>query len=219
MNVKELTNNQLVNLCAQEPRNRSAWFEFYARFDERIWLVIYRECNQKGLSENTVQFNQILQDLVQDVYVKLVEKNCKALKAFIGVSENSFFTYIGIIARNVVRNYLKKMGAQKRPSIEKSIDEILPIDIFKSTYVDPEDEFTLVIRKEEIEDVIDEFLKGRDKARNKLIFKLYFYEGFSPEEIASQFNFSLSAKRIGNIISEIKQVLRNELLAQKMEVY
>lgn len=219
MNVKKLTNNELVNLCAQNPRNRSAWLEFYSRFDERIWLVICRECKEKGLYENTPQFHQIVQDLVQDVYVKLVEKNCKALKAFVGVSENSIFTYIGIIAKNVVRNYLIKRGAQKRPSIKKTIDEALLSQDLEYAFATVEEEFTLEIRKEEIEHILENSIKGRDKERNKLIFNLYFYEGFSPEEIAAQFDFALSAKRIGNIISDIKQELRKELLLQKMEIY
>ena len=221
MNIKDLANNELVKLCAQHLNNRSAWMEFYARFDERIWLVTYRECKQKRIIEHSVPFRQIVPDLVQDVYVRLVENNCKALRDFIGASENSIYTYIGIIAKNVVRNYLIKMGAQKRPAIDKSIDDIQSIS---KNWIS-KDKLNIVLNdreedlKEQIEVILDRQLKGRDKERNKLIFKLYMYEGFSPEEIALQKKFSLSAKRIGNIISEIKKELRYQLLEQKMEVY
>lgn len=227
--IKRLTNTELVKLCAQEPGNRKVWVEFYSRFDERIWLAIYRECREKGFTENRSQFHQTVQDLVQDVYLRLVDKNCKALRDFIGVSENSIFTYLGIIAKNVVRNYLTKKGAQKRLSIEKSIDEVILIseesgevfikDVLKSTYIGAEEEFKPEICKEQIEDILDEFLKGKASARNKLIFKLHFYEGFSPEEITKQFGVKISSKRVRNLISEIKKKLRKELLAKNMEIY
>ena len=63
MNIKKLSNNQLVTLCAQKPEDRTAWSEFYCRFDERIWLVILRECQQIGLFETSIQAQQIVQDL------------------------------------------------------------------------------------------------------------------------------------------------------------
>ena len=229
MDIKKLTNTELVKLCAREPRNRNAWLEFYSRFDERIWLVVFRECRANITYEMTSQLNQVVQDLVQEVYLRLVEKKCKALKAYEGACENSIYIYLGTIAKNVVRNYVIKMAAQKRPSIEKFIydtsfvteggRETLVSDRFQSNYGDIEDEFRLEILEEEIEDILDKCLKGKDRERNKIIFKLYFYEGFSSEEITSQFSFNLSSKRIGNIISEVKQELRKKLLQRKMAVY
>lgn len=223
--MKDLTNNELVKLCAQQPDNRSAWMEFYDRFDERIWLVIYRECRQKEIAKHSVPFRQVVQDLVQDVYVRLVENNCKALRDFIGISENSIFTYLGVVAKNVVRNFSIKMGVQKRPSIDKSIDDIQSISneqVNKSKNGRPcnnlDEDFSVEYLKEEIEEILDQYFRGKDKERNKLIFKLYMYEGFTPEEIASQLKFTLSAKRVGNIISDIKRELREQLLEQQLVV-
>lgn len=218
-----------MRLCAQEPGNRKAWAEFYNRFDERIWLVIYRECKAKGINRLDSQLQKTVQDLVQDVYVKLIADKCKALNNFIGMSENSIYTYLGIIAKNVVNNYITKIKAQKRPSFEKSIDEILTISEkgekilithkIKSAYSDVEEKFTLEILKEEIDHILDTILKGKDKERNKLIFKLHLYEGISVEDLASKFHFGLSSKRISNLITDIKKELRQELLERMIEVY
>ena len=229
MKINKLTNIELTRLCAQEPADKNVWKEFYSRFDKRIWLVIYRECREKGFTENTSQFRQIVQDLVQEVYVKLVDKNCKALRDFIGASEHSIFTYLGIIAKNVVRNYLIKMNAQKRPSKDKSINETFSIsggsgevfveDFLKSSDSNAEKSYEFEILKDEIDEILEKFLKGKDKERNKLIFKMCIYEGFSPKEIASKPGFSVTTKTVGNIVSKIKKELRKELFAQKVEVY
>jgi len=229
VNLKKVNNTDLAKLCAQEPDNKKAWLEFYQRFDKWIWLVVYRECKAKGIINHDSQIHQTVQDLVQDVYVKLVSNNCKALANFIGASEKSIYTYLDIIAKSIVRNYITKIKARKRPSIEKSLDEVFSIsekgekildkDIFRPTYLDVDEEFKIQIFKEEIEDILDIVLKGKHKDRDKLIFKLYLYDGFTAEDIASQSCFMISSKRISNLITHIKKKLRRELLERRMAVY
>ena len=217
-----MKNTDLVALCAREPWNRKAWLEFYDRFDDRIRLVIYRECKAMGVPNRDVQFQDTVEDLVQDVYMKLLANNCKALKDFIGASENSVYTYLGIIARNEVRNYFTKINAQKRPTVERSIDDLLNIsekggkirtkNITRSPYADLEVEFL----KEEIENILDRIVTGSSKHRNKLIIKLNIYQGLSAEQIASQLPYDLSSKTVSNLITKIKQKLRQQLLEQMM---
>ena len=161
--------------------------------------------------------------------MKLVDKNCKALRNFVGASEQSIFTYLGIIAKNVVRNYLIKMNAQKRPPKEKSLNETFSIsggsgevfvkDFLKSSDINVEKSYELEFLKGEIDEILEKFLKGKNKERDKLIFKFCIYEGFSPKEIASKPGFSVTTKTVGNIVSKIKKELRKEFFTQKVEVY
>ncbi len=223
VNLKELTNTELVKLCAQNTMNRELWDEFYARFDERIWLCVYRECHDKKITTNKRELKLVVKDLVQEVYVKLVTKNCKALREFQGVSENSIYSYLGMITKNVVRNYVIQKSAKKRPQITESLDEMLNAaaerlekDRFISVDRGYEDDLSFAIMKQAIDLILDRQLKGADAARNKVIFKLFLYEGLSPQEIADQLAFPLSEKRIRNIITEIKKMLRRELLAEQM---
>ena len=217
-----MKNTDLVALCAREPWNRKAWLEFYERFDDRIRLVIYRECKAICVPNRDAQFQETAEDLLQDVYMKLLSNNCKALNDFIGASENSIYTYLGIIARNVVRNYTTKINAQKRPTVERSIDDVLNIsekggkirikNIARSPYAELELEFL----KEEIEIILDRIVTGSTRHRNKLIIKLNIYQGLSAEQIASQLAYDLSAKTVSNLITKIKQKLRQQLLDQMM---
>jgi len=227
--LKKLKNTELVELCAQTPDNRNAWLEFYHRFDEWIWLVIARECKAKAISRVDFQYQKTIPDLVQDVYVKLVSNECKALKNFVGASENSIYKYLNIIAKNVVKNHLTKIRAQKRPFIKKSIDEVVIVgenderisikEGIRSTDFDVEEEVAVEILQDEIEAILDRILKGKDKQRNKLMFKLHLFEGFSAEEIASQFPFGLTSKRVSNLIADIRRSLRQELLEQRLELF
>ena len=122
MDIQTLKSNELIQFCARHPNHKLAWAEFYNRFDKTIWLFVYRECIRRGITKGSDQFEQIVQDLVQDVYIKLVEKNCKALYNFIGASENSIFTYLAIIIKNVVLNHVISMSVQKRKSKKKSMN-------------------------------------------------------------------------------------------------
>jgi len=120
------------------------------------------------------------------------------------------------------------MGAKKRPPISSSLndpvaisgdgDKIIIADQIESKQNYIEDKFSVEMLQEEIEEILEIYLKGRTKTRNKLIFKLNFYEGFTAQEIASHFGFEISESRINNLLTEIKKLLKKELLKKKMIV-
>ena len=209
MNPKELRNTELVKLCGNEPLNQTAWAEFCSRFHSSIQTSVYRECSHKGLMHRVTSFNSVYEDLVQDVYLKLVSSQCKALREFNGTSENSIFLYLGIIGRNVVRNYWMNFTAQKRASVEVPFEEApqadngvaarSPEEEIRSRQFDLEDHLQGESLREEIEAVLDLALQGRHKARDRLIFQLAIYEGLTCEEISSRFGIDLSAKGVTNL--------------------
>lgn len=214
MDLAKLPNNEIIKLCARDDRSDTICSEFVRRFDQFIRLAVIRECQRKNISHSGAAAEPVFQDLIQDVYYRLFEKNCKAFKNYKGESENSIFLYLMVIVRHTVINHLVKSSAQKRPVITRSLDEPVEnfssfdqpslLDLMKSDQVDIENE---IIEKEEILYYLNKIISGKNKDRDMLIFKL-FVDGFLPEDIASQFNIGLSAKRVSNIISAIKQELR-----------
>ncbi|MCI0614877.1 sigma-70 family RNA polymerase sigma factor [bacterium] len=217
MDFKTLANTELIELCAEAPRNEQAWTEFCARFDGHIRLMILRECREKQFSKEKPQFAEIFEDLVQEVYLKLVQKNCKALREFKASTANAIFAYLAIIARNVVRSHFTKEGAKKRrarlvsleaPAATSAEDgELRVIDTIPSPDPGPEAGLDQESQKQELENSLDTLLTGKSKTRDKLIFKLYWFEKFSPEQISAYCGIGLSPKRIINIISGIKKRL------------
>ena len=212
-----MNNTELVKHCANDKKNKKAWLEFLSRYENLVYNTIIQECKNSDLHKNCFQFDETVKDLVQEVYLKLLQNECKALKKFRGESENSIYSYLKIIARNEVRNYINKMQAKKRPPIDRLLDdstrvtgekgEIYNSSKYKTILFDPEQEFKLKILKEEIDYCLKKILTGRDKKRNRFIYQLHIYNGFSPKEIASYFNFGISTSRIANIISDSRQKL------------
>ena len=104
-----------------------------------------------------------------------------------------------------------------RRLIANKHENIPLVNYIKSDYADIEDDFCALLLKEDIEHILNNSLTSKDRARNKIIFKLYFYECFTPDEIAEILGLSISAKTVSNIVSRLKNILREELFKQKME--
>lgn len=224
MNYAHLSNADLVRLCGREPGNRDAWRAFVLRFDGRIRLAVFREYKTKINSENEGQIKSVVDDLVQDVYTKLVENQAKALKVFKGANDNSIFKYLGMIAKNTVLNYAIKAGAQKRQAFKQSLDRFHiystlgdALTLHQAAHPAKNDVEEVVLLEsllEEIDTILDRFYKGKHRLRNKLLFRLYFVQGLPVESIAETFFVELSKKRINNIISEMKNEIQKSLSRQ-----
>ncbi len=215
MDLQNLPNTKLIKLCAEAPDHREAWFLFHQRFDRSIRLFVLRECKRKDLTANRSQFDEIFSDLVQDVYLKLVQKNCQALRNYKALNEDSIYQYLAIIARNAVRGYLTKVGAKKRRakliSLEAPVagaqenENLRMIDVVPDSGPSPDASLEAESERQELDLFLEQIVTGGSKERDILIYKLHYEEGFSPEQIAEQCGIALSDKRIRNIITEIKQ--------------
>jgi DNA-directed RNA polymerase specialized sigma24 family protein len=219
--LSQLKNTGLVRLCATHPENGAAWDEFYLRFHRSIKVAVERECSIKRLPQRIPNFNDTLHDLVQEAYVKLIEKDFQALKKFNGKVENSIFLYLSTLARNVVRNYLAAVSAQKRACTEVSLDapaarhgepETTPLqETLSSISEDLEGYLKERILREEMDKILQESSTRRNRTRDIVIMKLALDDGFSAIEIRARYQTNLSAKGVANVISRLKQVLRSNL--------
>jgi len=215
--LKQLDNCQLIKLCAKDPENRSVWQEFYDRFNAQIFLWIYREGKTRGLDKISLQFEEEVRDLVGEFYLKLVQNKCKVLREFKCKNEFSVYLYFCTIAKSIVINDLIRRKALKRVQVVYSPyeinDELWVEKISKnSSRPDATEDLNYQHLIEEINAALDEILKGKNKARDMLIFQLNMYMGFIPEEIANYPGIGLSVKRVRNIITYLKQELQKKLL-------
>jgi RNA polymerase sigma factor (sigma-70 family) len=208
----KISNVRLVKRCAENPNDEQAWTTFVARFGEHIKRMILRE----GKRKNIRGFEESFKDLVSEVYLKLVKDDCRALKVFHGNSENSIYTYLAVIARNVVKGEHTRESAQRRPRIVKSIDEPASqsLEDGEITIADrlasddsADAELNEGLRHQQIDRMLDEVLKGRNKERDKLIFKLAVLDEFTAEQIAASCGEGISVKRIENRNKEIKTLI------------
>ncbi len=220
----KLNHTELVKHCASDLKNKNAWLEFRSRFEQHIYNQVIQECKNLELYRIFVELEETIKDLVQDVYLKLLENDCRALRKFRGISENSIYSYLGVIARSVVKNHFIKAKALKRPQIDKSLDDVNLLSVANEetlhnngntpSFFSTEPEFTIDMLKEEIDYYLVKTLKGKKKMRDKFIYQLHLY-GLSSGEIALLFNFHISTKRIANIISDSKKKLIETLSLAK----
>lgn len=222
-NISDL---ELAKLCG-ESSNKCLWDEFYKRFNYYIHLYIKKawkiRISPTNLDNSTVQ--ETISDLVQEVYVKLVDFDRQALRNFQGESESSFLAYLSKISNNIVAEYFRKQLAEKRRGNEISIQVLLDDQeceqsgsrAITHTYLSINGEQKLVnnLASQEISKILKQVLVGPNSQRDLLVFKLCTVEGLSSKEVAESKEFTLKPSSIESIIRRVKNKVR---IAVKNEV-
>lgn len=208
--------------CRKRPPDEAAWQEFVRRYHSLITAMVVRAFHLKvGYEfERRSQFHKdSIEDLVQAVYFRLIEDNCRVLKAFRGKLDNSLPAYLSIISTNVVKDHFRGIKAGKRPKITFSLDELLEtsgdggllqglssdIDGKRSGTAEP------LITLEQIDALLKRALTRKDRDRNILIFKLRYCDGLTLEEIKEALALDMSPKGIGSILSRTTTRIRSSV--------
>jgi RNA polymerase sigma factor (sigma-70 family) len=218
-----LTVAELLKLCSKRPPDEAAWQEFVRRYNNTIRAHVVKTFHKKAREESDrkPQFpDDLIEDLVQAVYMRLVEDQNRALERFEGEYENSIFQYLGMISINVVRDYFREAKAQKRPKVAYSLDELLeksgdgPVFEEAKSRLDGRaiNDSSAAYTSGEIERALKKAVSGRHRDRDILIFQLRFYEGLTLEEIKQALNLDLSPISVGSILNRITNKMRTLLM-------
>jgi len=214
----ELTVHELLTQCMRRPPDEGAWREFVHRYHGAIRASVAKTFHLRASQESDrrAQFpDDLIEDLVQVVYVRLVEEGNRALDRFQGEHENSIFQYLGIIAVNVVRDHFREARAQKRPKLSFSLDELLDNTgeggILRHAVTNL-DGGSGSVTLEDVEGALQRSVSRRHRDRDSLIFKLRYYEGMTLEEIKKALGLDISPIGIGSILNRINLKLRTRLV-------
>ena len=199
-----------------------------ARFQGRIRLVVLRTFQTEaerspGLDTGSVQ--EAVLDLTQELFVKLLESDRRALTRFRGRSEHSIHTYLHAIAVNLVRDHFKKLRAQKTPKAHSSMSNLVQQELESDG---PSYEHALVsdgpgperfVASKELRERMGATVEraspqAATAPRDRLIFRLYFIEGLTVGEIVAIPSVGLSESGIEKCIRRIREALREELSGQ-----
>lgn len=229
MDPKRLSNRDLIQHLTQADADDPLWRELVSRFRPRLRLAVLR-CYQTeavrtpGLDASAP--SEMIEDLTQEVFVRLVEGERRALSRFHGRTEHSAYTYLSAIAVNIVRDHFRMLRAGKTPKAYASL----------STAVDPETGHggatlaqTLVSDgagperfvasselRAKIRAVVDELSpRGSTSARDRLIFQLFFIEGLTVDEIAANRSIRLSASGVEKCVRRIRKALKERLFSDR----
>jgi len=145
----------------------------------------------------------LVDDLIQDTYVKLFANDKKALRAIKNEYENTIFGYLKVIASNVVRDHFRQ-PVNKAEEIELS-DAALPPG--------PQDRERLEFlhKKEEIKGILETLSASETYQRDVAIFWLFYEQGYTAKEISLLPSFGLTVKGVEAVLFRLARHARERL--------
>ena len=197
---------ELIRACA-ESNDGAAWGEFVARFQRPISLSIQRTACQWG----TV-LPQIVDDLVQETYLKVCADRCRLLLDFATRHPDLAIAYIKTIAVNVAHDHFKSLHSQKRG--EGETDQ-LPEDAELPTHsgrLGAPGAMEREVLLEEINRCVETCSAGPDQERDCLIFWLYYQQGMTAKAIAALPTVRLTAKGVEAAIFRLTRQVREQVV-------
>ena len=103
--------DDLLPECGQKLTDRALWAKFQDRFQGLIFLYLLRALRFRSIQEDVTE---IVPDLAQDVYMKLVQHDGRVLRSFRGETEFSAMAFLAKISASVVQDYHRHRGREKR---------------------------------------------------------------------------------------------------------
>lgn len=202
---------ELVRACA-ESNDNAAWEEFVQRFHRPIGLSIVRTAYQWGDVPR-----QLLDDLIQETYLKLCADRCQLLLEFAIQHPESVVGYIKTIAANVTHDYFRSRYSQKRGAGQRqeSLDGIDPTTEAQSLSAPGAIERQILLRQ--IDKCLETSATGPDQERDRLIFWLYYRQGMSAKAIANLPSVGLTAKGVESAILRLTRLVRKQIVGMRLD--
>ena len=198
MNYESMSDAELVQECAKNT-DPAAWKEFGKRFDRDIKIVVIRCCREWG-----VKSLDIVKDLCQDMYVKLLANNCSVLKRFKPQGPNSFRGFLKVITAHMVYDYFRS----KIRELENTVELEEASQVHSSGHGNANS-----VEKEILFNEMDNLLRQRGTTdKERMIFWLYIRQGLTSKEIAALPGIGLTMKGVESVIHRLKELLKEELV-------
>jgi RNA polymerase sigma-70 factor, ECF subfamily len=193
----ETSIRDLLHLCLSSD-GEEQWREFVRRTQPLIASVIIntvRRCKIPAPS--------LVDDLIQDTFVKLFANEKKALRVAKNEHENTIFGYLRVIASNVVRDHFRQ-PANKADEIEIS-DAVFPPG--------PRDRERLEFlqKKEQIKRILEMLSVSETYDRDVGIFWFFYEQGYTAKEISLLPAVGLTVKGVEAVLFRVARFVREKL--------
>lgn len=190
---------RLLDQCI-ETNDERAWEELLERFRSRLLSAIRRGLGRIGASQDAER----IEDLLQEVYCRLLDRDRWALKACRGRSEGEIAAYLMRLAENVVLDELRREVALKRGggSVVRGAGVGLDERI-ASAELEPEERIHLARLRRQ-------FLRScrlvcGDSARNSRIAQAAFLEGWTSPEIVRTLASDLKVASVDSLLCRLRR--------------
>ncbi len=212
MDLRQLDPLELFRLCAAERENENAWSEFLRRYMTKLKYFIHGALRQ-GFGHSTHLSDSVTSeclqesDLLQNAIVRLVENDCAAMKRFSGTSENDLLAYLAVICRSSVFDTLRRTNALKRRPESTDSEEtvVTSIESFRPAN---HTGFEREILAHELVSLSLQTIQSHSRSddvsnRDRLVFKLHFFDGLSYSQISRCSGINLSKAGVEKLLKRL----------------
>ncbi|HSK46092.1 MAG TPA: sigma-70 family RNA polymerase sigma factor [Candidatus Binatia bacterium] len=197
MAQEEISIRELLQLCLSTDAEEH-WCEFVRRTRSLIASVII----------NTVRrWKQpapaLVDDLIQDTYVKLLSNDRKALRSIKNEYENTIFGYLKVVASNVVRDHFRQ-PPNKADEIELSEAALPPGP-------DEKERLEFLHKKEQVHEILETLSSSETYRRDVAIFWFFYEQGYTAKEISLLPAVGLTVKGVEAVLLRLARYCRQKL--------
>jgi RNA polymerase sigma-70 factor (ECF subfamily) len=197
--------NDLAKACARSA-DAAEWDEFLRLSTPLATIVTVRVCRMWTGSSSPA----LVDDIVQEIFLRLCERERQILRDFEPRGEDSFFGMLRIVSASVANDYFRRISSAKRGGrvITASFDdEVPPRDGDDSREAARILHSALLGELDRKLGSAPEIIGLRDRA----MFWLYYLQGLTAEEIARVPSAGLTAKGVESALRRVANWLRSQL--------
>jgi RNA polymerase sigma-70 factor (ECF subfamily) len=203
--------NDLAKACACSA-NAAEWEEFLRRARPLISLAALRVCRLwMGHASPAM-----VDDIVQEVFLKLCEQERRILREFEPRGEDSILGLLRIVSVSVANDYFRRLCSAKRGGkvVTLALEEGAAASTAASNRQTGEMQQSVLLAQ------LDDMMRSTPEVigeRDRSIFWLYYLQGFTAEEIAGIAGTNLSAKGVESALRRVATWLRAKLNERRGE--
>lgn len=195
---------ELLQLCLSTDAEEH-WREFVRKTQPLMASVIIntvRRWKQPAPS--------LVDDLIQDTYIKLLVNDKKALRSIKNEHENTIFGYLKVIASNVAKDHFRKP--------ENKADEIELSDAVVPPRPQDRERREFLDKKSQVQEILETLSSSETYDRDVAIFWFFYEQGYTAKEISLMPHLGLTIKGVEAVIFRLTQYVRERLRLQDPKV-
>jgi RNA polymerase sigma-70 factor (ECF subfamily) len=198
-----LGTESLLKACV-DGHDPAAWEEFIRQYHSVIALSVRRNVRSGSVS------GDIVDDLVQETFLKLCKDGCSILRNFNLQNDNSLHAFLKVVAANVTRDHFRRETAARhggavQPGAPQDV-EAAPAPASATAQLERK------ILLSEIESHLNQCVSGRHSERDKQVFWFYYRHGFTADAIAALPNIGLQLSGVESTLRRLATQLREKLV-------
>jgi RNA polymerase sigma-70 factor (ECF subfamily) len=197
--------NDLAKACAHSA-DAAEWAEFLRRCTPLASLVALR------ISRSWVNFSSpaTVNDIVQEIFLKLCESERRILREFQPRGEDSFLGLLRMVSASVANDYFRRIYSAKRGGkvVTMAIADDGGPGPASGAHQSANLERSVLLAQ------LDEKLRSAPEVigeRDRALFWLYYQQGLTAEEIAALKGAELTPKGVESALRRVAKWLRGEV--------